>query len=124
MGVHGDQGFHGEAIVYFTMPAHSLFASEPPARGNDPPDGVEFAGATGLKLLVVIFFVVCFLLYVLALINSERQSAAARERHDEQPTGRMADSEQRPSHHVRSGGRSASSAEERTSATGEPGEPG
>jgi hypothetical protein len=110
--------------LYFTVPAHSLFASEPPARGNDPPDGVEFAGMTGLKLLVVIFFVVCFLLYVLALINSERQSAAPRERNDEQPTSRMADSKQRPSRHVRSGGRSTSSADERPSAAGEPGKPG
>jgi cytoskeletal protein RodZ len=121
MGVQGDQGLQGAAILYFSVPAHSLLAFERPVGGNDPSDGVEFAWTTGLMLLVVIFFVVFFLLYVLVLINGERQSAAPQERQDEQQTSQMTDSEPQSRHHVRSGGRPASTANERPDAAGEPG---
>jgi hypothetical protein len=110
--------------LYFSVPAHSLFAFEPPAGGNDPPDGVEFAWSTGFKLFVVIFFVFFFLLYVLVLINGERQPAAPQEQQDEEQTRRMADSTPQPRHRVRSGGRSASIAYKRPDAAGEPGERG
>ncbi|HZB31073.1 MAG TPA: hypothetical protein VE465_12990 [Streptosporangiaceae bacterium] len=108
--------------MYFKVPAHSLFAFEPAVGGNDPPDGAEFVWTTGFKLLVVIFFAFFFLLYVLVLINGERQSADPRERQDEQHASRMADAEP-PRHHLRSGGRAASAADERPYAAGEPEEP-
>ena len=106
------------------MPAHSLFAIESRGVANDVPGGTEFAWSGGLKLLIVIFFVVSFLLYVLVLINGERRSATPQERQEGQPASQMADSEPQPRFHARSGGPAGSATDQVPTPAGEPGEPG